>query len=112
MNEEYIWTDKKRFAWWPISFTKYKLTRDKLFIEKGLLVTNYEEVILYRIIDCKCTVSIFQRLFGTGSVTLIGLDRTTPVLTLQNIKEPLKVKDAISALAIQNRRNSGLIEMA
>ena len=43
MNEEYIWTDKKRFGWWPISFTKYKLTRDKLFIEKGLIVTNYEE---------------------------------------------------------------------
>lgn len=111
MNEEYIWTDKKRFGWWPISFTKYKLTRDKLFIEKGLMVTNYEEIILYRIVDCKCTVSLLQRIFGTGSVTLIGLDRTTPVITLQNIKEPLKVKDAISALAIQNRRNSGLIEM-
>ena len=76
------------------------------------MVTNYEEIILYRIVDCKCTVSLLQRIFGTGSVTLIGLDRTTPVITLQNIKEPLKVKDAISALAIQNRRNSGLIEMA
>ena len=49
-----------------------------------------KKIILYRIVDCKCTVSLLQRIFGTGSVTLIGLDRTTPVITLQNIKRAIE----------------------
>lgn len=107
-----IWQDKKHWAFWRLSFTTYKLSTTKLYIETGLFTTDYEEVLLYRIVDCKCSISLLQRLFGTGSVTLIGLDRSTPVVTLENIKNPLKVKNAISELAIRNKRQSGLVELS
>lgn len=107
-----IWRDRKHWLWWPISFTKYKLSEKKLYIEQGLLSTEYEEVLLYRILDCKCSVSILQRVFGTGTVTLYTIDATTPEVRLKNIKDPLQVKELISDLSIRDRRESGLMEFA
>ena len=94
-----IWRDRKHLLWWPISFTKYKLSEN-------------EEVLLYRILDCKCSVSILQRVFGTGTVTLYTIDATTPEVRLKNIKDPLQVKELISDLSVRDRRESGLMEFA
>ena len=33
----YLWKDRKRILGMPISFTKYALTEDRIFMETGLL---------------------------------------------------------------------------
>lgn len=108
---EQLWEDKKHYLWWPISFTKYTVDYNTLYVTSGLITTRYDELLLYRILDCKCTISLFQRMFGTGTVHLIGYDSTTPVLQLKNIRNPLEVKNLISKLAIANRRNAGVVEI-
>lgn len=91
----YIWKDRKRFLGMPLSFTRYRLSEDRIFLEIGLLNMKQEEVLLYRIRDISLTRSLAQRLFGVGTVKLHSSDKTTPELILKNIKHPNEVKELI-----------------
>lgn len=79
----------------PITFTRYRLSEDRLFVETGFLNIRQEEVLLYRIRDITLTIHLGQRIFGVGSVLLMSSDKTTPQLTLKNIKNPREVKELI-----------------
>ena len=107
----FIWKDRKRILGMPISFTKYAINEDRLFVEKGLLNTNQEEVILYRVRDISLHISLFQRIFGVGSVIVQSSDRSTPVLTLKNVKAPREVKEMlhqqVEKVKIQRRLRVG-----
>ena len=105
MGNNTVWQDKKHFMWWPITFTSYSITPDRLLEQTGFISKNYEEVYLYRIMDVKLTISFMQRLFGTGTITLIASDATTPAVELINVKDPERVKEMISQMADEQRRN-------
>ena len=111
MEDDVLWQDKRHVLVWPISFTKYTVVYNKLHIEKGVINTSYDEVMLYRVIDCRCTINIIQRLCGTGDVILYTIDRTSPIIVLKDIKDPLKIKDFLSELCLKERRANHLIEM-
>ncbi len=95
MKIDYLWKDRKRFLGMPLSFTRYALSDDRLFLETGLFSIRQEEILLYRVRDISLQMRLFQRLFGVGSVVLQSSDKTTPQLTLQNIKHPREVKELI-----------------
>lgn len=90
-----IWSDKKRILGMPITFTAYSLSEDRLFIDKGLIKLESEEILLYRIRDLKFTQTLGQRIFGVGTVTVSSSDKTTPVLEIQNVKDAFDVKELI-----------------
>lgn len=105
MADKIVWKDKKHFMFFPISFTNYSVTPDRFLIETGLFTSNYEEIYLYRIIDVKLKRGLGNKIFGTGTVTLISNDATTPAIEIKNIKDPLRVKEMISKMADEERRN-------
>lgn len=92
---EYLWQDRKRHLGLPISFTKYSLSEDRLFVTEGFLNIRDDEVLLYRVRDIDTHRSLWQRLFGVGTVTVISSDKTRPTLVMKNIKEPLMVKELV-----------------
>lgn len=92
---QYIWKDRKRILGMPISFTKYAMSDDRLFLEKGLLNTSIEEILLYRVQDISLHISLGQRIFGVGTITVKSSDKTLPQLLIQNIKFPLSVKETL-----------------
>ena len=91
----YIWQDRKRFMGMPLSFTKYKLAEDRLFVETGLFSTKYEEVVLYRIRDISLSRNLWQKLFGVGTVTVQSSDASLPTLVIKNVKKSFDVKELI-----------------
>lgn len=91
----YLWKDRKRILGMPITFTKYAMSDDRIFLETGLLNIKMEEVILYRVRDISLSISLWQRIFGVGTVTLQSSDKSLPVLELKNIKRPREVKELI-----------------
>lgn len=95
MAIEYIWSDRKRILGAPLSFTRYALSRDRLFLENGLLNTKCEEILLYRVRDISLSISLGQRIFGVGTVTVYSSDKSMPVLELKNIKAPRDTKEII-----------------
>ena len=90
-----LWKDRKRICGLPITFTKYSLSEDRLFVEAGLLNIKQEELLLYRIQDISLKLSLGQRIFGVGSVLVQSSDRSTPVLEVKNIRQPRQVKELI-----------------
>jgi len=94
-NINYIWQDKKRILGMPISFTKYKLAEDRLFQETGLFSTKYEEVVLYRVRDISLKRTLWQKMFGVGTVIVQSSDASLPVMTIKNIKNSFNVKEQI-----------------
>ena len=91
----FLWNDRKRHLGLPLSFTKYKLTEDRIFCETGFLNIHEEEILLYRVRDLELKLSLGQRIFGVGSVLIHSSDKTNPSLELKNIKHPRQVKEQI-----------------
>lgn len=91
----YLWKDRKRILGLPITFTRYRLSEDRIFRETGLLNLKEEEVLLYRVRDLELKRSLFQRIFGVGTVCVHSSDKTTPHLDLLNIKNPREVKELL-----------------
>ena len=110
---EYLWKDRKRHLGLPLSFTRYALSEDRLFISEGFLNIKDDEVLLYRVRDIDTQRSLWQRIFGVGTVTVMSSDKTMPTLVLKNIKDPLMVKELIhnqvEEMKIQRRVRFGEI---
>ena len=92
---DYIWQDKKRYFGLPLSFTRYAMSEDRLFTSVGLLNLKDDEVLLYRVRDIDTSRSLWQRLFGVGTVTIMSSDKSMPNMVLKNIKNPMDVKERI-----------------
>ena len=95
INIAYLWQDRKRYFGLPLSFTRYSLSEDRLFISEGFLNLKDDEILLYRVRDIDTSRSILQRIFGVGTVTVMSSDKTMPNLVLKNIKDPIFVKELI-----------------
>lgn len=94
-KKDCIWSDRKRFMGMPLSFTRYAMSDDRLFLSVGFLNIRDDEILLYRVRDITTRRSLWQRLFRMGSITIVSSDKTMPTLVLKNIKNPMKVKELI-----------------
>lgn len=92
---EYLWKDRKRHLGLPLSFTRYALSEDRLFLSVGFFSIKDEEILLYRIRDISTSRSLWQRIFGVGTITVVSSDKTAPTLLLKNVKNPLDVKELL-----------------
>ena len=105
----YVWKDRKRtFLGLPLSFTKYMLSEDRLFVEKGFLNSTYDEENLYRVRDVRVTRNLFQKLFRTGTVTVFSTDASNGETVLKNIKHPIDVKEEIVRLVEAARKKHNI----
>ena len=113
VNIEYLWQDRRRRMGMPLSFTKYALSDDRLFLEQGLLNMNQEEVQLYRVRDISLSINLWQRIFGMGTITIQSNDKTHPTLEIKNILHPREVKELIhdQVESVRQERNVGVSEL-
>jgi len=79
-----------------------------LLIRTGFLSIKEEEIQLYRITDITLLKSFWQRIFKMGSVHCCSSDRTTPELTIKNIKNPEKIKELLSSQIEKVRDEKGI----
>jgi uncharacterized membrane protein YdbT with pleckstrin-like domain len=61
----------------------------------GFFSVKDDEVLLYRVKDISSTRSLWQRLFGVGTITVVSADKSTPTLVLKNIKNPMAFKELL-----------------
>ena len=95
INIQYLWRARKRYFGLPLSFTRYSLSEDRLFISEGFLNIKDDEILLYRVRDIDTSRTLWQRIFGVGTITVMSSDKTMPILVLKSIKDPLFVKELI-----------------
>lgn len=100
-----IMKERKRWGFFgiPWTFTKYSLRKKKLVIERGLFSTEENEILLYRITDISYRRTLFQKLFGMGTITVYAQDKTSPVTIIKNIKHSRVFKETLSEWVEKDR---------
>lgn len=107
-EDEILWADTKRWLGMPITFTKYKVDSERLTCKKGLLKTETDEILLYRIMDIRSSETLGQKLLGVGTVVLYCSDKSSGVFELRNIKKPEQVRRFLSDLVERKRTETGV----
>ena len=110
---QYLWKDRKRILGLPITFTRYRLSEDRLFCEKGFLSIKQDEVLLYRVRDLQLNMKLGQRIFGVGTICVVSSDKSVPHLDLVSVKNPRQVKEMIhqKVEAAKDQRRMRTMEM-
>lgn len=103
------WYDRKRlWCGLPWTFTKYGMSDDRLFVEKGLFNVRGMEVRLYRILNISIQRSLIQRIFGLGTIHLDSTDKDLSCFDIVNIKNSESVMEMISE-AVEAERLSNRV---
>ena len=103
-NQNIIWKDRKRTLFGlPLSFTKYSLEEDRLYIETGFFNSVENEVRLYRIMDLQLSRTLGQKMFGLGTIKVKSADKTLGDFEIKNIKNSKEVKEQLSKLVEEMR---------
>lgn len=64
------------YFWARAMSSHYKMTTQRIVVEKGLFSKNLEHIDLYRIDDFEIDLPVWQRLLGTGNLILTTTDRS------------------------------------
>lgn len=105
MTQNFVWQDRKRIAFGlPFTFTTYHLTPEKLLIRSGILNTKEEEIRLYRIMDVTLQRSLWERLFGLGTIHCCSADKSTPEFEIRWIPHAADVKEQLSDMIEAERQ--------
>ena len=103
-TDEILWHDRKRYLGLPISFTRYSFDENRFYLKKGLLNVVSDEILLYRILDITLRRSIWQRMFGVGTIILSTADQTLPTMKIESVKDCERVFRALSNI-VEKERN-------
>lgn len=91
--------------------TKYKITTQRVVVDRGIFSKKMEQLELYRINDFTVDRPFGQRLLGTGNITLTTFDKTTPLVELHGLKtDVVKLYETMRA-AVETAKQSRGVRM-
>ncbi|MFO7540163.1 MAG: PH domain-containing protein [Chloroflexota bacterium] len=108
-NIEDILNDHKEDVLWEgrpfLSLTlHYTITDERIRITEGLLGKAHDNVELIRVQDLDYKQTLSERLLNLGDVTIRSGDRSKPIITLNNVKEPEKVYEILRRAVLSARK--------
>jgi uncharacterized membrane protein YdbT with pleckstrin-like domain len=95
-------------AWYQVASTRYRLTTQRLFVQKGLIGKQLEEVELFRVKDVTLSQGMLQRMLDVGTVVVLSTDDTAPRLELAGIPQPMAVKETLRGAFRAARQREGM----
>jgi hypothetical protein len=87
---------------------RYELTSQRLRIYRGVLGNRIEEVELIRVKDSKVKQHMGERMLNIGDVTIISADPMTPEIVLQNVHDPVQVREIFRKAVLDEKARRGL----
>lgn len=73
-------------AWFQTRSVKYRITSQRIVVERGWLSKRMEQIDLYRVVDYVVERPFGQRIMGTGNLVLTSLDKSSPEIRIDRIK--------------------------
>jgi uncharacterized membrane protein YdbT with pleckstrin-like domain len=74
------------FLWWRSKGAHYRITTQRVIVERGVFSKELDQIDLYRINDYRVERPFGQRLLGTGNLIIEALDKTSPELRIEGLK--------------------------
>jgi uncharacterized membrane protein YdbT with pleckstrin-like domain len=90
---------------------RFRLTSQRLLRDTGVLTRTSDHLLVINIDDVTVHQTVFDRMFGLGTIKLNTKDTTTPVLLMQGIENPRHVADMIDEVRRTERNRRGLYTM-
>ena len=87
---------------------RYELTTQRLRIYRGVLGNRIEEIELIRVKDSRVKQHLGERMLNIGDVTIVSADTTTPELILQNVHDPIEVRELLRKAVMNEKSRRGL----
>jgi len=97
-------------AFWTILSHRYRLTTQRLIIERGILSQTIDQTELIRVDDVRIYKTFFDRILGLGSVAVISTDATDRELLIPGVPRPDALADSIRARMRAARQKSLYVE--
>jgi uncharacterized membrane protein YdbT with pleckstrin-like domain len=88
--------------------THYRITSQRLVIERGLLSTTRENLELFRIDDFQTTRPLGMRLLGYGILRLRSSDRSVQELSILGLRDVEVLAEQLRAAAFKERERRGV----
>jgi membrane protein YdbS with pleckstrin-like domain len=86
----------------------YRLTTQRFFHQHGILTRTTDRVEVIQMSDVTYTQTVFERLFGVGTITIKSSDVTHPVLTMPGIADVAQVAETIDKARRRELTRRGL----
>lgn len=88
--------------------TVYELTSQRLRILSGILGHSVEEIELIRVHDTQVKQHLGERMLNVGDIHIFSDDNTTPELVLNNVQNPIEVRELVRKAVLEERSRRGL----
>lgn len=99
-----VWKDRRRRLGLPLSFTRYYIKGNRFYLSTGFFNLEEQEMLMYRILDLSLKRTLFDKMFGVGTITLFTADETNKQILLKKVKHPHDVRDLFSEIVEEERK--------
>ncbi|MBQ7944262.1 MAG: PH domain-containing protein [Lachnospiraceae bacterium] len=108
--------ERKRwvFLGLPFTFTVYSVNEETVTVNQGFLNKVENDCYMYKIQDVTLKSSLFERMFGLGTIVCYTGDTTSPELVIQHVKNSKEIKQYIfeqSEVARRKRRTMATLDI-
>ena len=98
----------------PFTFTIYTVKEEVLTVDTGFLSKEENDCYMYKVQDVTLKTSLWERIFGLGTIICYTGDTTNPQLVMAHIKNARAIKDFIleqSEIARRKRRTMNTLDI-
>lgn len=88
--------------------TVYEVTSQRIRVMKGVFGNHIDEVELVRVRDTSVKQHLGERMLDVGDITILSNDPSNPELVLNNVKNPLEVRELIRNAVNKEKERRGL----
>ena len=108
--------ERKRWVFFglPFTFMVYTIKEDVITVNTGILNREENDCYMYKVQDVTLKTSLFERIFGLGTIVCYTGDTTSPQLVIEHIKKPREIKQFIleqSEIARRKRLTMNMLDI-
>jgi len=94
-----------------LKMTYYEITSERVEWSRGILDRRVDNMDMFRVIDLKMRRSVFDCIFGIGTVGLITTDKTDPEFVFEKVHRPRELYDIIKRASLEADRRTGVVHL-
>ena len=108
--------ERKRWIFFglPFTFTIYTVKEEVITVDTGFLNKEENDCYMYKVQDVTLKTSLWERIFGLGTIICYTGDTTSPQLIMVHIKNARAIMDFIleqSEVARRKRRTMNTLDI-